>query len=114
MTDLEQLAIDMASFNSVNPAHAIEALQASLVVTFDHLRFYGVAYSDRDFNKALRDYAKVYNRGRARRVSLKRPSPQLSGAALTRIEYEIRTNLIQSVRDQMDGKHERRITRIQL
>lgn len=47
-----------------------------------------------DMRKELRRMAAVFNQGRPRKVSLKRPSPQMSRARLGMMRVEARINIL--------------------
>jgi hypothetical protein len=74
---------DIATFNNATVGDLIDAIQYALIGTHQHLMRFGILATPKQVGRELGRMAAVYNRGRHKAVTLKRPSPRLS-----RREYE--------------------------
>jgi len=73
---MNDVAHDLKSF--VVDTNAIENLREVMITTFPTIKMYGVTVSQMDIDEKMTEYGRSFNHGRPRKVSLKRPSPQLS------------------------------------
>ena len=60
----------------------------------DHMHAYGVITPDYRVARELRNLARAYNQGRARKVSLRRPSARLSRSQIARLRVQARLNCV--------------------